>query len=99
MQFCLSTALIAASFCLFLGIFAFVKNPRSKANVYFAFFNITLAIWNLTEVTVKIPNHHIALLLYRFCYVGGSFITFTSLGFMWSVAGYESRLIRNLIKL
>src|SRR5258706_5887549 len=98
MPFDLWTAIIAACFCITLGIFAFIKDPKSRANRSFAFFNLTLAAWVPTDLIKYISNHQTALTMYRLSYIGGSFITFAFIVFMWTIAEYKPSWMYRLTK-
>ena len=90
MIFPMVAALIAASFSLILGIFAFSQNHRGEANKNFALLNISLAIWNIGEISSHISNHLVALYIYRLSYIGASFVPYYSPLFLWSVGKCRS---------
>lgn len=90
LDFVTSTATLAAGFCLLSGLFCWIKNPKNSATLSFFFFNLTLAVWNLSEWVAYLQNYKYALYLYRGCYVGGSFISFSFLTFMYATARFKA---------
>jgi signal transduction histidine kinase len=98
MTFELWSAILAAAFCVGLGLFAYAKNPSNASCRSFALLNLFLAAWIPTDFIRYIPDHHTALTIYRLCYIGGSFIAFTLLMFMWSIVGHQSSRIYRLTK-
>jgi signal transduction histidine kinase len=98
MSFLLCNELAAALFCAVMGAFAFFHNPTNPANRNFALFNLAMAAWIPSDLIKFIPSHPEALTAYRLIYVGGSFITFTFIRFMWSIAGKKGSWIYEAIK-
>jgi signal transduction histidine kinase len=85
MPFILWTEVITALFCLALGAFAFIRNPKSVAVKGFALLNLALALWTPTDFLKQIPDHQTVLAIYRLSYIGGSYIGFSLLMFIWGV--------------
>jgi len=89
-------SICAAFFCLVLGLFAYFKNPHQPANRTFFFFNLTLAIWNLGDLSAFFP-FPLALYVYRTSYGVGSFIAYCFLIFMCSIVEYQPRYLKRLV--
>jgi len=89
MSFVLWSESIAAVFCVALGGFTLIRNPKGAANRSFALFASFLALWIPSELIKFIPDHQTALAVYRFIYIGGSLVTFAFVMFMWDISGYK----------
>lgn len=68
LQFRLVTATISALSCYVLGGLVFLKDRNSKLHRYFAFFNLALGTWNISDVAIVTVPDQFALALDRFSY-------------------------------
>lgn len=68
-HFRLLTAAVAAISCFALGLLAYRKNKSSPLHRYFAFFNLSLGIWNISDVAIAVGSANWSLFLDRLSYV------------------------------
>lgn len=59
-----------------IGAFVLFKSPKNAVNRYFAFFNFSLALWNIGDFFALFLNHYHswAVLAYRVSSIGGVFV-------------------------
>ena len=83
---------IAASLCLLLGLYIFLKdrnNPRSR---YFFNFNLSLFVWNSSDFIGPFVNRIIGITeYYRFSYLGAILLIPSFIYLIINVSGYRSR--------
>lgn len=99
LQFRLITAAVAALSCLILGILAYRKDKSSPLHKYFAFFNLSLGIWNISDFAIAVGSADWALFLDRLSYVWATLIvpSFVFLSSEFAHRPVRSRWVKYMI--
>lgn len=82
---------VVASICsgvLFfaLGLICLFHNPRHRLSRSFAFFNFSLATWNLSFFSMYLPNPDIGFWVYRALHISEVFVTYNLIRFIQDVS-------------
>src|SRR5688500_7914251 len=93
-------AILAAILCLTLAASSLFQNRHSKTNKQFAFFNISVAVWNLADISIFINNPNHALLFFRIATEGSCFLMLSLLLFIYETVGISHQNpYRTIIKI
>ncbi len=97
--FRLITAAVAALSCFVLGSLAYRKDKSSPLHRYFAFFNLSLGIWNISDVAIAVGPPDWSLFLDRLSYVWATLMvpSFVFLSSEFANRPVRSRWVKRMI--
>lgn len=84
------SALIAAIFCIYLGLFVYSKKRGSSTNKVFLFLNFAIGFWCLSTFTQNLPSLNRSLIPWsRIFYIGSSFVPALGLHFAFTIVKFK----------